>query len=210
MMQILKLNYLSYEFYRIQNEGTKILWINMTEEEKKEIKCLTGHIAYGLHEYVPWECRYATFLRHPFERILSWYYYIKSKKHDLAKMCTEMSLAEVVESRSVSETNNGMTRYIAGRRDIGINKPFEITAEDDLSLAKIRLNSFAFIGFTDTFDESLAIFADLFGWTETDHVSMLVNNDKPMMDDLSPVEIEVLTKYNKQDLELYSFAKGIA
>ena len=121
-----------------------------------------------------------------------------------------MSLAEVVDSRQISETNNGMTRYIAGRRDVGINKPYDITAEDDLRLAKIRLKSFAFIGFTDTFDESLADFADLFGWTETDYVPMLVNNDKPAMDDLSPVEIEVLTKYNKQDLELYSFAREIA
>ena len=182
----------------------------MPDEEKQKIKCLTGHIAYGLHEYVPWECQYVTILRHPFERLLSWYYYIRSKKHALAKMCTDMSLVEVVQSRQVSETNNGMTRFIAGRRDIGINKPYEITAENDLTLAKIRLNKFTSIGFTDTFDESLAKFAAIFGWTELEYVPMLVNNDKPSMNDLSPVEIEVLTKYNKQDLELYDFAKGIA
>lgn len=210
MMQVLKKNYLYHEFYRIQNEGSKILWINMSKEEKKVIKCLTGHIAYGLHEYVLWECQYATFLRHPFERIISWYYYIRGKKHDLAKMCTDMTLTEVIESQEVSETNNGMTRYLAGRRDIGIYKPYNITTKEDLDLAKIRLETFAFIGFTDTFDESLAGFAETFGWTDLDYVPMLVNNDKPTVDDLSPAEIEVLTKYNEQDLELYSFAKEIA
>lgn len=207
-MQILKQNHDHAEFLRLQNKSEELQWMKMSLEEKMAIKCLTGHIGYGLHEFYPWDCEYATMLRHPFERILSWYYYIRQKGvHTLATLCNDRSLIEVVAGEHVSETNNGMVRYLAGRKDIGINPPIGYTDEQDLLLAKIRIERFACVGIVERFEESLRWFIDCFDWEqETVYVDMLINNDRPHMSDLSPEEIEILTKYNKQDLDLYEYA----
>jgi hypothetical protein len=151
-----------------------------------------------------------TFLRDPVERIISFYYYVRDKNsHRLSRQFKETNLATIVKSRQFAATNNDMTRFIAGRNDIGINKPVGEMSPDDLILAKDHLSQFAAIGFVETFDKDLQSFATQFGWTNIQYESELVHLTRPTKSDLSPDVIDLIERHNKQDLELYAYAEEL-
>lgn len=210
MMEVLRKNYgLGYK--RLKTEGDKILWINMPEDEKRKITCLTGHFPHGLHEFVPWDCQYVTMLREPVDRVLSFYYYIKGKsKHQLAPLFSKMTIDELLESETIPGFSNEMTRFLAGRKDIGIRKPYDRTNEVDLELAKIRLRKHYLFGFSEYFDETLDRFATFFGWKITAHTDWLVNTLRPPVSDVPEPILDVIVKHNKQDIALYHYALELA
>ena len=41
--------------------------------EQSGTRVFSGHMAFGLHEYIPGPCVYVTMLRHPIDRIASYY-----------------------------------------------------------------------------------------------------------------------------------------
>jgi hypothetical protein len=56
----------------------------LAEEEKKKIRLVAGHTAFGFHKYTPGSSTYFTFLREPVARVVSFYHYVKnSEQHYL-------------------------------------------------------------------------------------------------------------------------------
>ena len=49
---------------------------SMDSTQKKQIRLLTGHFEFGIHQWLPQTAVYFTLLRHPVERVLSYYYFI--------------------------------------------------------------------------------------------------------------------------------------
>ena len=208
MMEVLKQNY-GQGYFRLKNEGRRLKWQKKSDEVKNAVTCLAGHFAYGIHEHIPTECQYVTFLRNPVERILSLYYYVRHKNHQLAPMLNQLTVGEFVESKTISDTNNGMVRFLAGRSDIGQVSPNGSVTRDDLVLAKRNLSQFTAVGFVETFNESLREFARLFQWENIRYVSKRINASRPSQTDLPNRTINVIKEYNTLDLELYEFAKEL-
>src|SRR5437879_12837060 len=48
----------------------------LPESEKQNVRVLTGHMPFGLHEAMPQRCHYVTLLRDPTERTISHYYFV--------------------------------------------------------------------------------------------------------------------------------------
>src|SRR5262245_16845682 len=48
----------------------------LTLPERKKIRVIKGHMEFGLHELLPQPATYVTVLRHPVDRIMSYYYYV--------------------------------------------------------------------------------------------------------------------------------------
>ena len=209
MMHILKQNYNS-GFYRVLNQGNYRDWLREPLSTRKATTCLQGHFTYGVHKPPSGPYQYITFLRDPIERVISFYYYIRDKNnHRLSKLFNKTSLATIIESRRYAATSNDMTRFIAGRNDIGINRPVGKMSPRDLVLAKEHLYQFAAIGFVETFDEDLESFATQFGWTNIKYESELVHPSRPTKLDLSTDIVALIEKHNKQDLELYAYANEL-
>lgn len=209
MMAILKQNY-GTGFHRIDNEGKRLKWIKLPEDERAAVTCLTGHITYGIHEYIPGFFQYVTMLRDPVERILSLYYYVREKNHVLAPLLSQITLKEFVEKQVISDTNDGMVRFLAGKSEFGQIKPAsgKMTI-DDLETAMSNLTTFTQIGFVETFNESLRKFTQEFNWNYNHYVSMLINTGRPVASDLPRRVIQCLTEYNQLDYELYRFGKKL-
>ena len=208
MMEVLKQNY-GQGYFRLKNEGRRLKWQEKPDSEKEKVTCLIGHFAYGIHEHVPDASQYVTFLRDPVERILSLYYYVRHKNHQLAPLLSQLTVGEFVESRTISDTNNGMVRFLSGRSDIGQVSPNGSVTRDDLILAKKNLSQFAVIGFVETFNESLRKFARIFRWENIRYVSKRINASRPSQTDLPNRTINLVKEYNTLDLELYEFAKEL-
>lgn len=208
MMGVLKQNY-GYGYLRLKNEGRRLKWQKKLDSVKAEVTCLTGHFAYGIHEYVPVEHQYVTMLRDPVERVLSLYYHIRHKNQQLAPLLNQLTIADFVESRTISDTNNGMVRFLSGRSDIGPSSPNGSVTQADLLQAIRNLNKFAAVGFVETFNESLRQFARVFQWENIRYVSMRINEDRPSQTDLPQRTISVIREYNILDIKLYEFAKEL-
>jgi hypothetical protein len=129
-----------------------------------QIECLYGHMPYA--EYLPGHCDYATFLRHPVARAASVYYYLRlgtgwEEVPQFAGAVTaaqSLSLSEFVEANVTGGVRNGMTAFIAGQSFMD-----EVTTAT-LELARKNLGTFAFVGVTERFNESVKGMAERFGW----------------------------------------------
>jgi hypothetical protein len=183
-----------------------------------EIKWLEGHFPYGIHRYmrgldgIP---VYFTMLRKPLEQAVSYYYFIhscstqpeSSYEHPLYP---EVQKYDLVEFYSQPQYQNIQTRFIGGYlwhrlRDSAFLSPLDGWL---LQTAKQHLiKQYRCYGLVSRFDESLKMFAKLFGWeVDLPGERVKANRGRPTIDDLSKSTIERLRDNMRLDVELYEYA----
>ncbi len=181
---------------------------NLPVEIKNKIKVLKGHMAFGLHSYMPRPCRYFTLLREPVERLISHYYYvIRTPKHYLYETVTskKMTLEDYVRSDLSYELNNGQTRLLGSKNGCPIEN--DIITQYDLIEAKKNLdNSFELVGLTDQFDETLLLAKQAFGWKNISYSRSNVRKNFPVKQTITDKVITTILDNNKYDSELYVYA----
>lgn len=184
---------------------------NLPERERQEIKCLKGHMPFGLHNYLPRSATYITLLRHPVDRIISHYYYVlRIPNHYLHNELTskKMSLSDYVSSGISPELMNAQTRLISGVEKVDSVTGNEPVSADVLEIAKRNLRDcFAAFGLSEMFDESLVLFKGLLGWRNIFYAKQNVTRNRSSKQEIPRKTIKIIENYNKLDLELYKFAK---
>lgn len=204
MDYILKANY-GAGYYRAP-VGKWNKFDKVSSRFRRNIRCLVGHFPYGLHKHLSRPCVYATMLRDPIDRLFSLYKFIKSyRKHPFCKIARRKSFVEFVTESSMSDARNGMTRWLSGRPDVGSRQAMEPVTESDFELARMHLWKMPIVGFVETFDESLAMFAHMLGWKITDHETRQVGRRKRKV---APEEREAVQSVNQLDVKLYEWARA--
>jgi galactose-3-O-sulfotransferase len=175
--------------------------------ERRKLRVLTGHLHYGVHEYIPQSCQYITLLREPVARVVSYYYYIlghpKHWRHtELVR--SGMSLEEFVRTSPERGVENDQTRMLSGRGagelDAGT------LGREALDEAKRNLETFLVVGLTERFDASFILIRRALGWKLPVYVTANVSTrPKPA----SANAVESIRERNQLDLELYEFARGL-
>lgn len=80
----------------------------------------------------------------------------------------------------------------------------------DLEQAKRRLDSFAFVGLTERFQETLFLLAYTFGWPPAvEYRSLNVGIERPRREQLSPSMLDRLVELNRIDLALYDHGRRL-
>lgn len=179
----------------------------MPEEERRRIHLLKGHFPFGLHTCLTGHSRYITLLRHPVERVVSHYYYVKRRPghylhHHLA---SGMSLADFASAGLSGEMDNGQVRLLSGHdQDI----PCGHCTADLLDTAKRNIEQhFAVAGLTERFDESLVLMGIELGWNWTPYyLNRNVTKDKPVAKQIDPFALKSIEQANPLDFELYGWA----
>lgn len=167
-------------------------------------KCLAGHLPYGLHRHLPGEYIYATMLRNPVDRVVSLCRFVQRfKKHRWHNMASKMSLVEFVKSSNMADMRNGMTRWLSGRQDVGRKRSTGPVTESDFERAKIHLQRMPIVGFVETFDESLAIFAHMLGWSDISYEKRMVGKYQSVLRKVRRAVRDV----NEFDARLYDWAR---
>ena len=175
--------------------------------ERRNARVLTGHLHYGVHEYIPQPCDYITLLREPIARVVSYYYYIlghpKHWRH--AEMVRSgMSLDEFARTSPERGVENDQTRMLAGRGAGELDAGR--LGREALDEAKRNLERFLVVGVTERFDESFILIRRALGWKFPLYVTANVaTGAKPA----SETALQSIRERNQLDLELYEFAHGL-
>jgi hypothetical protein len=147
-------------------------------------------------------------LRDPIDRVTSLYYYQLRPQHKYY-ISPGISLVEYLNEGIALSSDNGMTRFIAGkdRDDVAYGK----CSPEMLEEAKENLNRhFLAIGLTERFDESIILFKRLLGWEKMPFYHLInINKQKPKQRQLTDSELSCIKKYNGLDIELYNYAKRL-
>ena len=56
-------------------------FISLPESKREKISYLSGHMSFGLHNYMVGNAQYITMLRQPVARIVSFYYHVLGNKN---------------------------------------------------------------------------------------------------------------------------------
>lgn len=184
---------------------------NLSEDKRRQIKCLKGHMSFGLHNYLPLPATYITMLRDPVERVISHYSYVlRTPAHYLHKRVAsaKMGLREYVRSGLSPELSNGQVRLISGIKSVDSisgNNPVSI---DILNVAKRNLQDyFAVVGLSERFDESLILFKRILGWENVFYIKQNVAVTRFSSQEVYDEEtIDVIRNVNRLDLKLYDYA----
>ncbi len=222
--KILEKQYPNVKHFRVF-EGSNINKIDqlkgLSTEEKEGIGVIRGHMNFGLHEFLPKPVNYITMLRDPVYRVISHYYWIKrNSEHFLYKDCISMSLEDFVSSKITTEIDNSQTRILAGVADVApilipLKKeqakiPFGECTNEILEKAKKNLNSFAVVGLTERFDESLILLKRILGWEHPPlYLKQNVSPTRLPKEDLPGEVLALIEKYNELDIELYRYATNL-
>jgi uncharacterized protein (UPF0262 family) len=180
----------------------------LPEEARARVQLLTGHVYYGIHEYLPRPSTYTTLLRDPLDRVVSHYFWVcRNQGHTLHEaVAGKMSLTDFVTSGLSNQPDNGMVRVLAGRSFQEV--PFGGTHAEMLEAALEHIASrFTVVGTTERFDESLVLMHDALGWRRLPrYVRRNVTAQRPHAESLTDQERSTIEGMNQLDRVLYSEA----
>lgn len=175
----------------------------LPEAERAQLQVLKGHMAFGLHEWLPQPATYFTLLRHPVERAISHYYHILRTPHHThypAVAGGNMSLQAFVEAGVSRLVDNGQVRALAALEHV----PFGQCSPDMLATATANIAShFAVVGFTERFDETLVMLKRRFGWRIEGYTRRNVGQNRPDTVHVPAATRQLLAELNQFDLQLY-------
>jgi Galactose-3-O-sulfotransferase len=175
--------------------------------DRRNARVLTGHLHYGVHDYIPQPCDYITLLREPIARVVSYYYYIlghpKHWRHaELVR--SGMSLDEFARTSPERGVEDDQTRMLSGRGAGELDAGS--LGRKALDEAKRNLEKFLVVGLTERFDESFILIRRALGWKFPLYVAGNVSTGpKPA----SAAALELIRERNQLDLELYEHARGL-
>ena len=187
----------------------------MSEQRKRQIELLYGHLCFGWHEYFPCDAVYFTMIRNPIERVVSHYNYVRYRvdhAHYLREIVEQenMTISEYVTSGICDEVNNGMVRLLAGVEDI-VQEPYGNSklqyGTNDPELLEQALknieNYFAVVGIQDRYDESLLLLRDRLGLRRISYQRRNVGSRHYKKRLPTDDDINIIKRYNQLDIALF-------
>lgn len=203
----------------------------LTPAEKKKYRLYHGHFSYdGLNQNLA-HCTRLVFLRDPVERAISQYHNWhdhsridpewkeRAEEHpeafEAVDAASRMSLEQFVDSENwtiADCVHNHHTRYLAARRDWPIEPGYFDKPLYDEALE--NLHGFEFVGVTESFEESLQVFALTFGllpWSGSGSFVTNINATKKTgaRYDIPAALREKIIRCNAMDMKLYEAAQRL-
>ena len=177
------------------------LFNRLPEAAKRRLKMVLGHVGFGLHEHMGRACTYATVLREPVERIISYYYFVlRSPGHFLHGPAKELGLEGFARSEASHKLTNGQTKYLAELDGLDASR-------DTLETAKRHLeNYFSVVGLIERFDETLMMLRRAAGWGIPYYDKANVTAHRPEKSRVPASAVDTIREHNQLDMELYDWA----
>lgn len=187
--------------YRIRATPERLK--KLSEQRRRRLRVVRGHLYYGVHEYLPQGATYITMLREPVARFFSAYYFLQRRPlHPMHRKVTTERIGVEDFIRLTPHRQNLQCSLLAGVKNNGI------CDERILEQAKENLvKSFSVVGICERFEESLMLIAKTFDWNVPFYENRKVSKTRrPAVD---PAAIEMIREHNRLDLELYDFGKSL-
>jgi hypothetical protein len=186
---------------------------SLPDAERADIRCLKGHVPFGVGQWLKSPVQYISMLREPVARLISDYNSaVSNPAHNLHKEINEkgMSLLQYAEVRARQGLTNLYTRLLSGCVNWDNLALSEALSLKTLESAKENARKCAAVGITERFDESILYFKKKLGWSSCyytrDNVtpSILVKRDQ-----ISGDTENAIKEYCRLDMELYQYCVDI-
>jgi hypothetical protein len=164
--------------------------------KKSNIKAVSGHYEYGVHQHFNKPYSYFSMVRHPIDRVISLYYYLSTNPYYVGyESMKKMTFEEFITKSA--QAKNHQTLFFTG------NYTF------DIELAKKNLEThFPIVGITEMFNESIYLMKKRFDWKKINYKKINITQNRPSLQDIPKNLIELIEKNNHLDMELYRYAKA--
>jgi carbon monoxide dehydrogenase subunit G len=159
-----------------------------------DLRAIHGHFLFWPDIVWPENTQFLTLLRDPVERVISHYFWLRSRSNRFRK-----TLEEAVGEGAIHD--NLQTRVLAAQMP-----PFGETTEDMLEAALAGLNRMTVVGLTEHFDESLVLATRALGWRRMLYRRENVTPDRKPREEIPPKIIALINRRNELDIELYRTA----
>lgn len=142
----------------------------------------------------PQQFRYITFLRHPIERV--WSYYRMARQVDKNNPYHKYAFEGLEHFiKHCWEVRNMTCKYLSSH-------PYKNMNEEFCMLAKYNLRSFFFVGLFENFEEDMRNLLDKLGVA---HDSIAISHLLPSVNEkLSEEDKEIIKKYNQYDIDIFN------
>lgn len=198
--------------------------IDHAPNEFEEIKFVSGHMGYDFAKHLmPGRFNF-TFLRNPVDRILSLYYYLRSRDPNesiICALCQKFSLSDFLSAGFYDPViklhiwNNQVWMLARGYNHS--NKEFDTHLEilnqysefDLLNIAKKHLDEFSFVGFTETFEDDIKYILLSLHIKTKGNIIHTNKSEHPKYEYLSEKDRANLDKLTELDWQLYHYARSI-
>jgi hypothetical protein len=184
----------------------------MAPERRARLKVIGAHVPYGLHELFP-GAGYVTLLREPIERVLSTYYFAKSRtelrwSREIADGMTIEEFAEDVFNDN-AQVRRLMKYSNIARADVFEHPPAGKLTRAHLDDAKDTLRRCTVVGLTERYETFLDQVSVAFGLpplpVRTDNITSIAWRERQIPNRT----IDRLREINHFDVELYAYAQGL-
>lgn len=184
---------------------------SLRAEDRAELRLVCGHLPWGVHRLLPQASIYVTLLRHPVDRLVSHYSFVKeNKRHHLhaTVMHERMSLVDYAQSGLSGELENGQTRLLCGRPESDSLRGHAPIDREHLNEAlENLLGTRAQFGLMEAYDASRELIAQACGWPAPPPATHKnVTRRRPSLSAISRREWDVIVDRNPLDMELYEAA----
>ncbi|NJP06717.1 MAG: sulfotransferase family 2 domain-containing protein [Chloroflexaceae bacterium] len=167
-----------------------------------------------IHRLLPRKPVCITLLRHPLERTLSLYrYQVQSMAWFHVRPVTLSDFLQNTNGvRNMGKWNNHGNLYnhqAAVLAGIGHTRGEQMSDALVVAIAKTHLDSCAFVGLTERFDDSLRLLCYTFGWSPIEHYISQNVTPAELRPEITPAQEALILKQNALDLELYTYAQQL-
>ena len=179
---------------------------SLPKDQRADYRTISGHMYFhwDIHTAVPKPFYYITLFRNPIDRVISFYYYILEKEHSYSKAIKEKcrDLEQFVTDGYA--WNNLAVKYLCSDS----YKQYENIPPDALISAKENFDRcFPVFGITERFPESAVLFKRFFKWQRAPVFKRgNITRKRPGLTDIPDTLIQMISEYNKYDIELYEYA----
>jgi hypothetical protein len=139
---------------------------DLPEQQRARFRFVAGHLAYGMHHWIPNNCYYFTILREPLSRVWSAYNHLIEQNSNVV-FATDghvRSLEEMFENRLAAELDNVVVRYFSGLD--GRNLPVGSVDREVYALAVHHLEeAFPYVGMQECMEDAYQYLHKRLGWT---------------------------------------------
>lgn len=172
------------------------------QHKLKAVKWVQGHFQFGLHEAMAQPVKYITMLRHPADRVISFYYFLRENpRHPLYQKAKLLNLKDFIlsEDKAIQDGICNLQTIL-------------ISGDGTPSVEKARKNideHFIMVGLTERFNESLFLIRKKLGWKVPYISRHNVTRSRPKMDQISEEVKKLIEQKNEYDFQLYEYGKGV-
>lgn len=212
LMRIMERSYPRQRIYRSRDAHFVSIdhFAGLPQAQRQSYDLLSGHMPYGVHPHVPRPYRYFTMLRDPVERVISYFYFIRTHpEHYLHEQvnAAEMSLETFVRRRQSIMVDNLQTRFVSGA---WVEPIYGACDAETLARAQENLrDNIVLVGLTERFDESLLLLRRRLGWRNIYYTRHNVTQRRPSRDQLPASAIAAIAADNQLDAALYAYAETL-